>query len=164
MPKGIIDKESDPRIIYADIIDLPHHQSDTHPHMSLYDRAAQFAPFAALTGYDDMISEEARETGTEINLEDSASERISLKLNLVADAAANGYSPLLSITYFVPDELKSGGEYVTVTERIKKVDTVRRKIILERTEGYSQSNAEIDIDRITDIHGELVDHIDGDID
>ncbi len=66
MAKGIINKEPDPRIVYADIIDLPHHQSSTHPHMSLYDRAAQFAPFAALTGYDDMITEEARKTNDSI--------------------------------------------------------------------------------------------------
>lgn len=66
MAKGIINKEPDPRIVYADIIDLPHHQSSTHPHMSLYDRAAQFAPFAALTGYDDMITEEARKINEDI--------------------------------------------------------------------------------------------------
>ena len=66
MAKGIINKEPDPRIVYADIIDLPHHQSSTHPHMSRYDRAAQFAPFAALTGYDDMITEEARKTNDSI--------------------------------------------------------------------------------------------------
>ncbi|SDB40394.1 hypothetical protein SAMN02910298_01981 [Pseudobutyrivibrio sp. YE44] len=62
MAKGITGKEKDPRIVYGDIIDLPHHQSTKHPHMSLYDRAAQFAPFAALTGYEEMISEEARRT------------------------------------------------------------------------------------------------------
>lgn len=53
-------KETEARILYGDIIDLPHHQSAEHPHMSLYDRAAQFAPFAALTGYEEMIEEEAR--------------------------------------------------------------------------------------------------------
>ena len=63
MTKGITGHEPDPRAIYADIIDVPHHQSATRTHMSLYDRAAQFAPFAALTGYDDMVEEEpARET------------------------------------------------------------------------------------------------------
>ncbi len=62
MAKGITGKEPDPEIIYADIIDLPHHQSNAHPHMSLYDRAAQFAPFSALTGYKEMIDEEARLT------------------------------------------------------------------------------------------------------
>ena len=59
MSVGITRKEDDPRIVYKDIIDMPHHQSETHPHMSLYDRAAQFMPFAALTGYEDMIDEAA---------------------------------------------------------------------------------------------------------
>ena len=62
MSKGITDGKSDARKIYGDIIDLPHHQSKTHPHMSLYDRAAQFAPFSALTGYEDMINEEINQT------------------------------------------------------------------------------------------------------
>jgi hypothetical protein len=60
MTKGITNKEPDPEIVYADIFHHPHWQSPTRPHMSLYDRAAQFAPFAALTGYEDMVSEEAR--------------------------------------------------------------------------------------------------------
>ena len=62
---------SDPRIVYSDIIVLPHHQSATRPHMSLHDRAAQFAPFAALSGYDEMVDEEARITDREISLGDS---------------------------------------------------------------------------------------------
>lgn len=62
MTKGYRKNEPDPRIVYKDIIDMPHHQSLTHPHMSLYDRAAQFAPFAALTGYEDMINEEAQKS------------------------------------------------------------------------------------------------------
>ena len=60
MTKGISGQEPDPRIIYADIIDMPHWQSPTRPHMSLHDRAAQFAPFAALTGYHEMVGEEAK--------------------------------------------------------------------------------------------------------
>lgn len=62
LTKGLRNNEPDPRIVYKDIIDMPHHQSLTHPHMSLYDRAAQFAPFAALTGYEDMINEEAQKS------------------------------------------------------------------------------------------------------
>ena len=73
---------NDAHIIYGDIIDLPHHQSQVHPHMSLYDRAAQFAPFAALTGYDDMISEEARETGLKLaqNLK-----RLNAKISVISE-------------------------------------------------------------------------------
>lgn len=62
MAQGIKGKEPDPSIVYADIIDMPHHVSTKHPHMSLHDRAAQFSPFAALSGYEDMIDEEARLT------------------------------------------------------------------------------------------------------
>ena len=62
LTKGYRKNEPDSRIVYKDIIDMPHHQSLTHPHMSLYDRAAQFAPFAALTGYEDMINEEAQKS------------------------------------------------------------------------------------------------------
>ena len=150
----------DPRIVYADIIDLPHHQSKTHPHMSLYNRAAQFAPFAALSGYEDMISEESRETGSQEHLEDWEMEKLSQKLNLIDDVINDGHRPTLSITYFVPDEKKAGGEYQTITEQIKKIDPVRRKIVLMKQEGRGGLNVEIDIDRITDIRGELVDYLD----
>jgi hypothetical protein len=150
----------DPRIVYADIIDLPHHQSKTHPHMSLYNRAAQFAPFAALSGYEDMIGEESRETGSQTNLEEWEMEKISQKLNLISDVIDDGHHPALSITYFVPDAKKAGGEYLTVTEQIKKIDSVRRKIILMKKEGRAGLNVEIDIDKVTDIRGDLVDYLD----
>ena len=150
----------DPRIVYADIIDLPHHQSKTYPHMSLYNRAAQFAPFAALSGYEDMISEESRETGSQTYLEEWEMEKISQKLNLISDTIDDGHRPALSITYFVPDAKKAGGEYLTVTEQIKKIDSVRRKIILMKKEGLAGLNAEIDIDKVTDIRGDLVDYLD----
>ena len=96
MTKGITEKEPDPRIVYADIIDLPHHQSATRPHMSLYDRAAQFAPFAALSGYDEMIVEEARETDTGIVLEDWELEQLNQKLTLIADVLEDGNGTPLS--------------------------------------------------------------------
>ena len=150
----------EPRIVYADIIDLPHHQSETHPPMSPGNRAAQFASFAALSGYEDMISEESRETGTQTQLEDWEMEKLSRKLNLILDVIDNGHTPSLSITFFIPDAKKAGGEYVTVTEEIKKIDLVRRKIVLMKKEGRAGRNVEIDIDRITDIRGELVDYLD----
>ena len=164
MAKGITGKEPDPRIVYADIIDMPHHQSSTHPHMSLYDRAAQFAPFAALTGYEEMVDEEARETDTAISLEEWEMEKISQKLNLISDVIADGHHPSLSITYFKPDSKKAGGEYVTVTEAIKKIDTVSRRIVLMKTEGYGKMNMEIEIDKVTAITGDLVDYLDETID
>ncbi len=150
----------DPRVIYADIIDLPHHQSRTHPHMSLYDRAAQFAPFAALTGYEDMVYEEARTTDNEIMLEEWEKEKINQKLNLICDIIADGHHPTLSITYFVPDDRKSGGEYVTVTEQIKRIDVTDKRIILMKTTDKSRINEFIDIDRVVDIRGDIVDYLD----
>ena len=122
MTKGITEHEPDPRVIYGDIIDKPHWQSPTRPHMSLYDRAAQFAPFAALTGYDDMITEEARLVDNKIELDNTEIEIINQKLEILADSISNGEKPEVSITYFVPDLLKNGGKYETVTEVIKKID------------------------------------------
>ena len=160
MAKGITEKEPDPRIVHADIIDLPHHQSATRPHMSLYDRAAQFAPFAALTGYDDMVNEEARYVDQQIEQDEASLELLNQKLTLIADVIEDGMKPTVSITYFEPDTMKAGGKYVTVTEKIKKIDPVARKVILMQTVGSAGMNATIGIDRITEIHGDLVDYMD----
>ena len=164
MTKGITGKEPDPSIVYADIIDHPHWQSPTRPHMSLYDRAAQFAPFAALTGYDDMVSEEARLVDNKIELGDAELEKLNQKLNLINDVIRDGLHPTVSITYFVPDPLKAGGKYDTVEDQIKIVDTVKGKLVLMRTEGYGHMNVEIDLRDILEIRGELVDYLDDAID
>ena len=150
-------KEQNPRIIYADIIDLPHHQSSSHPHMSLYDRAAQFAPFSALSGYDEMIKEEARPADSFVPLEDSEVDRINQKLSLIYNEIDKGHHPTLSITYFVPDEKKETGKYVTATETIKRIDAVNQKIEIMRTSDTGHANLTISIGMISDIHGELVD-------
>lgn len=157
MAKGITEKEPDPRIVYADIIDHPHWQSKTHPHMSLYDRAAQFSPFAALTGYDDMISEEARFVDHKIGLEDSELDRLDRKLRLLKSAISGGTAPSVSVTHFIPDPLKSGGKYITVFGQIKKIDTVRGKLVLMRTDDCGSPDAEIEMKDILEIHGESVD-------
>ena len=145
---------------YDDIIHLPHHVSKRYPQMSMWSRAAQFAPFAALSGYEDMIFEESRETEMQTQPEEWEMEKISQKLNLISDVIDDGHHPALSITYFVPDAKKAGGEYLTVTEQIKKIDSVRKKIILMKKEGRAGLNAEIDIDKVTDIRGDLVDYLD----
>ena len=157
MTKGITGHEPDPRAIYADIIDLPHHQSEVHKHMSLYDRAAQFAPFAALTGYDDMVEEESRLVDNKIELDGSELEILDQKLAIIAKEIDKGRSPEVSITYFVPDLLKEGGSYQTITEVIKKVDNVSRKLLLERKEGFADMNVTISISDILEIHGDIVD-------
>ena len=160
MTEGIKKNEPKAREVYADIIDHPRWQSPTRPHMSLYDRAAQFAPFAALTGYDDMVNEEARTVDQRIELDETTLEGLNQKLNLVNDVIRDGIHPTLSITYFVPDPLKAGGRYDTVTEKIRKIDVVRGKVVLMRTEGKAGINVEIDINNILEIHGELVDYLD----
>ncbi len=152
-------KEPDPRIVYADIIDHPHWQSPTRPHMSLYDRAAQFAPFAALTGYDDMVSEEARIVERKIELEEGELEALDRKLNLVNDVISAGGKPTVFITYFIPDPLKAGGRYETAVEQINRIDKDKGKVVLARTQGYGHQNVEIDMKDILEIHGELVDHM-----
>lgn len=138
----------DPRVVYADIIDLPHWESPTRPRMSRYNRAAQFSPFAALTGYDDIIREEARETGTWIEPGESQKEQIDWRLNEIAAAIEEKQQPSVQIVYFVPDTKKDGGEYVTAKGSVRKIDPVRRKLRLSDENGQIQ---EIDLDRITSI-------------
>ena len=159
MTKGITEQEADPRIVYADIIDHPHHQSSTHPHMSLYDRAAQFSSYKALSGYEDMIAEEARLTDREIKLEDHDLAVLNQILSLIADVLLDGESPRITFTVFVPDENKAGGSYVEIEDRVKKVDGVNRKVVLQSRRERSGINETIDFDRIADISGDLVDHI-----
>ena len=160
MTQGLKEGEPNGRDVYGDIIDHPHWQSPTRPHMSLYDRAAQFSAFDALAGYSDMISEEQRLTDSQIALEETDLERLNQKLNLISDVIADGHHPTVTITYFVPDQLKAGGSYVEVTDAVKRVDMTARKVVLMSTEGYGKLNKAIDFDRIIDIHGELVDYID----
>lgn len=160
MTQGIKDNEPDARIVYADIIDLPHWQSPTRPHMSLYDRSAQFASYKALSGYEDMVAEEARLTDAQTELSESAIEHLNQKLNLIADVIMDGTHPTLTFTVFVPDEKKAGGAYVEITDAVKRVDTALRKVVLMTTEGRGHMNKTIDFDKITVIKGELVDYLD----
>ena len=138
----------DPRVVYAEIIDLPHWESPTRPRMSRYNRAAQFSPFAALTGYDDIIREEARETGTWIEPGESQKEQIDWRLNEIAEAIEEKQKPSVQIVYFVPDAKKDGGAYTTVEGFVRKIDPIHRKILLTDENGQKQ---EIDLDRITAI-------------
>ena len=160
MSKGITGKEPDPRVVYADIIDLPHWQSSTRPHMSLYDRAAQFASYKALSGYEDMIAEEARLTDSETHLSEGAMELLNQKLRLISDVISEGIHPELTFIVFIPDQKKSGGRYVDITDTVKKIDTVFRMVILMGTEGRRKVNKTIDFDRIVKIHGSIVNDLD----
>ena len=97
--------------------------------MAMIDRAAQFAPFAALTGYDDAICETGRLTGTKLDLSDETKERIDIKINYLIDNMEE--NPEVTITYFVPDKKKAGGEYVKITDTIKKIDQYEHILIME---------------------------------
>ena len=113
---------------YSDIINLPHHQSKVHPQMSMHDRAAQFSPFAALTGYEDAVKETARTTEARIELDEQERRELNQRLNdLIAHLAEH---PVATITYFVPDERKDGGEYVTVTGVVKKYRADERQLVM----------------------------------
>lgn len=127
---------------YDDIINLPHHISKKHPQMTLEARAAQFAPFAALTGYDDEVKETARLTNRRIELDDEAKSILDNKIQIILEQISQ--RPTVSITYFIPDTRKAGGEYVTITGIIKKVDSYNQVIVLE-------NRTEIPINEIIDI-------------
>lgn len=131
---------------YDDIINHKHYQSATRPHMSNRDRAAQFAPFAALTGYDDLIVEEARTTDKKLELEEAELERLDLAHQTLKAHIAE--QPLVSVTYFVKDNLKQGGKYVTKQGNLKKIDEYSHAYIF--TDGIA-----IPIVDITEIKSEL---------
>jgi hypothetical protein len=111
---------------YDDIINLPHPISKTRPQMSLKDRAAQFSPFAALTGYDAAIKETGRLTDEKIELDEEALSNLNMKFQILFERLDE--QPDIAITYFKPDETKSGGAYLTTTDKIKKVDEYERMI------------------------------------
>ena len=113
---------------YVDIIGLPHHTSPTRPRMSVSARAAQFAPFAALTGYGAAVDETARLTDDMIVLDENAKAMLDGKLQIIAEHI--GGHPEVTITYFEPDKKKSGGAYRSVTGQVKEIDEYERIVRL----------------------------------
>ena len=113
---------------YDDIINLPHHVSKRHPQMSMWNRAAQFAPFAALTGYDAAIQESGRLTDEWIDLGDSGNEELNQKIKLLLSKISE--QPLVIIEYFVPDEHKEGGSYQSYTGNVKRIDEYEHTIVM----------------------------------
>lgn len=114
---------------YDDIINLPHHQSTERAHMSLHDRAAQFAPFAALTGHEEAIEETARVTDEKTTLDETTIAKINEILFDIAQHLSEK-SPV-AITYFVPDNQKSGGAYLTDVGTIKKIDEFEKTVLMD---------------------------------
>lgn len=117
---------------YDDIINLPHHQSSKHARLSMAQRSAQFASFAALKGFEDEIAETARTTDEKIILDENETELLNEILQYIRqNIKENIYA---KITYFVPDELKSGGAYVTAFGVVKKIDTFFKTVVVDKTE------------------------------
>ena len=113
---------------YDDILHLPHPTSKKHPRMSIAARAAQFAPFAALTGYGDAIKETARLTDQQLELDENEKARLNEKLLLLRQHLKE--LPLVTITFFVPDTKKAGGSYQTITGSVKKLQGYERRLIM----------------------------------
>ena len=114
---------------YSDIINLPHHVSRNHPPMPMMNRAAQFAPFAALTGYEAVIQETGRLTDDFIELSDDDKERLNQKIAELLERIED--NPSVTITYFKPDSRKAGGSYSTVSGCLKGVDDIQQLLLLE---------------------------------
>ncbi len=113
---------------YEDILHLPHHVSKDRPRMSMLDRAAQFSPFAALVGYEDIIDETARLTTPERELDEAGKAELDRRVGILA--AHLGEKPVVTVEYFVPDKLKSGGAYHTRTGALVRISPVRRILTL----------------------------------
>ena len=127
---------------YDDIINLPHYISKKHRPMPREARAAQFAPFAALTGYESDVNEAARYTGKRRELGEYETERLNRRINEIRDGI-HGNTEVI-ITYFKPDEKKAGGEYLNIGGRVRKIDDYGRTLTLT-------SGALIPLDDISEI-------------
>lgn len=131
---------------YDDIINMEHYKSKKHPPMSLYARSAQFAPFAALTGYEEAIMETARETAERIDIDDEIKSILDSKIQILTEQLKK--RPEVTIAYFLHDSRKDGGAYITVEGIVKKIDIYSQNLILA-------DNTEIPINEIIDISGEI---------
>lgn len=131
---------------YEDIMDLPHYRSSRHAPLSMESRAAQFAPFAALTGYEDALVEAERQTEHFQDLDDGIKAILDAKLQMLEDRKQG--KPMVTIRYFVPDERKEGGSYQVISGQYRKMDLGKEQVILEEGE-------RIPLERIVDISSEI---------
>ena len=136
---------------YDDIINLPHHVSETHPQMSMRNRAAQFSPFAALSGHSDAIHETARYTDDFQGVDESNVEALNQKIAMILDKINE--HPQITITYFKPDEKKEGGSYTLKMGNIKRVEDYEHVL-------QFPDNEKIPIQSIFNIDGEMFSIID----
>lgn len=135
---------------YDDIINLPHHVSKRHSQMPLQNRAAQFSPFAALTGHEEAVQETGRLTDSFKELDEDRKEKLNGQLQLILENLEQ--QPECEAAYFQPDEKKDGGSYRIIHGRIKKIDTYGQRIIF--TDGTA-----IPIEHLFSIQGELFQNI-----
>lgn len=135
---------------YDDIINLPHHVSTTRPHMAAIDRAAQFSPFAALSGYDAAVKETARLTNERVELDEYTKDTLSDRLQIIADRIKEQHE--IVITYFQPDAKKNGGAYVTAISTVKKIDEYEKVVVMA-------DGIVIHIDEIISIDGQIFESI-----
>ena len=131
---------------YNDIINLPHHKSKTRKQMSMIDRAAQFSPFAALTGHEDAINETGRIVYEKTDLDENAKSVLNEKLQMISDFIND--SPVITVTYYRPDIRKKGGAYVSYTGNVIKIDINRRVLVFS-------DMSEIIIDDISEIESDI---------
>jgi len=134
---------------YEDIMHMPHHVSTKHPQLSREQRAGQFSPFAALTGFEDEIDETARLTDRKLELDENEKQKLDGKLGFIRSCLNEGAEKLsdVTITYFVPDSEKAGGAYLDKTGKIKKIDEIKRCIVfVDKTELNIDDIADISLD------------------
>lgn len=135
---------------YDDIINLPNHISLKHPRMSIEARSAQFAPFAALTGYNDAVKETERLTDKRIEIDDNLKQILNNKLNYILENIDK--KPLITIKYFIPDNKKDGGKYIEKPGIIKKIDIINQYI-------YLYDKTKIPIKEIINITGDIFEYL-----
>ena len=127
---------------YYDIITLPYYGSKRKKRMSLYDRAAQFSSFKALSGFEDMVNEEGRITEDKAELSEYQLDILDYNMGRLAQLLMDGYEPTISVTRFCPDILKAGGKYLIETGKLITIDTFERKITLSEYIGIIDINFE----------------------
>lgn len=131
---------------YEDIVNLPRHISKVHPQATMADRAARFSPFAAISGYEDMVKEAARVTEERIDITDATKELLNEKLNMIIEFVDE--APEVTITYFEPDKKKDGGAYISITGTVKRIDEYERIVLMS-------DDKKIRIDEIYAIESDL---------
>jgi hypothetical protein len=136
---------------YDDIINLQHHVSSNRKRMSIFHRAAQFSPFAALTGYDEAIKETARLTDHKIEMDEAQKNILDEKLKIVQQQLSRQQE--IELVFFRPDEIKAGGAYISIRGIVKKIEGYERAVIM-------QDGTRVPIEEIVNIKGEIFHSVD----